>query len=459
MNKTYYILLMVLFSTTSLLLAQTHTWTGNGGSEDWFNSANWDVGSIPDAGSDVFIPDGFIAEIVTNAASANTIALEGTANLLLANDLLIMDRIEISLLSVFIFQSGVLSGTGSSIENYGLLLLESTNARTFNGITVNNYKELRVDNTNQTEVTNGTIINNSANGLINIFGSGGFLPLGGTVTINNDGLIRKRASGNTPENFYLITAITNNGIMEVEANQTLLLLDGSSNFTNTDTGILRGFGVFDITTNFINNGTIVPGNTTNAGILEVINNFDCPPNATIEFDLFGPPPEMYDRVSITGAPHIEGALTVNLHYVPEIGDEYTVLTSTNTMTCDLPDFISTTYNGVLYRFVVFCNSNNVTLRMIESTLSASEIASEGVAFTVYPNPSTHYLTVAIPEIYANSSSEASVTILNSLGKIHDRLPVPSETITIDTSAYSSGLYFVQYHDGKRILGIQKFLVE
>ncbi|MCW8980787.1 MAG: hypothetical protein OQJ83_05320, partial [Altibacter sp.] len=164
MNTTYRIFLFALLTTSSVLFAQSHTWTGNGGNEDWFNTANWDVGSVPDTGSDVFIPDGFNTEIAANAATANTIFLEGTANLVLANDLLITDRMEISLLSVFIFQSGVISGTGSSIENHGLLLLESTNTRTFNGITIHNFGELRVTNTNQTEVINGTVINNNTNG-------------------------------------------------------------------------------------------------------------------------------------------------------------------------------------------------------------------------------------------------------------------------------------------------------
>ncbi|MCW9037793.1 T9SS type A sorting domain-containing protein, partial [Altibacter sp.] len=442
MNTTYRIFLFALLTTSSVLFAQSHTWTGNGGNEDWFNTANWDVGSVPDTGSDVFIPDGFNTEIAANAATANTIFLEGTANLVLANDLLITDRMEISLLSVFIFQSGVISGTGSSIENHGLLLLESTNTRTFNGITIHNFGELRVTNTNQTEVINGTVINNNTNGRIDIFGSGGFLPLGSWAVINNDGLLRKRANGSTPENFYLITAITNNGIIDVEANQTLLLLDGSSNFTNSESGILRGFGVIDITTNFINNGTIVPGNATTAGILGVINNFDCPPHATIEFDLFGTATADYDAVSITGSPHIEGTLAVNLHYMPEIGDEYTVLTSTNTMTCDLPNFISATFNGSLYRFVIFCNSNNVTLRMVESTLNVSEIASERVTFSTYPNPATSQLTVAIPKIYIDSTSEASITIFNNLGQIIDRLQITSETTIINTAAYNRGLYFL-----------------
>ncbi|MCW8980707.1 MAG: T9SS type A sorting domain-containing protein, partial [Altibacter sp.] len=80
-------------------------------------------------------------------------------------------------------------------------------------------------------------------------------------------------------------------------------------------------------------------------------------------------------------------------------------------------------------------------------------------FSTYPNPATSQLTVAIPKIYIDSTSEASITIFNNLGQIIDRLQITSETTIINTAAYNRGLYFLMLHHGKHFLGINKVVID
>jgi len=57
----------------SIGIAQTHVWTGNGGDNNWFTTANWDVNTVPDNSSEVLIDGAFSVVIANNTADASTI--------------------------------------------------------------------------------------------------------------------------------------------------------------------------------------------------------------------------------------------------------------------------------------------------------------------------------------------------------------------------------------------------
>jgi len=57
----------------SYLNALTTTWTG-AASGDWHNPDNWDTGVIPDASTDVYVPNtGYYSPSVTSDASCNSL--------------------------------------------------------------------------------------------------------------------------------------------------------------------------------------------------------------------------------------------------------------------------------------------------------------------------------------------------------------------------------------------------
>ncbi|MBV1924309.1 MAG: T9SS type A sorting domain-containing protein [Flavobacteriaceae bacterium] len=455
--KRYLILILILFFISPFIQSQTHVWNGNGGDFDWFNTVNWDVGSIPDATSDVLIPDGFMVELITAEAEVNSISLEGSSTLLIFNNLEITNEVVVSTLATLNYQKGVIDGAGVII-NDGNFIIESFELKEISNITINNNSNLTVTLSNQILTKNGFVLNNSETGEVIIASNGAFFNQNTDATLNNWGLLSKEYDGNNTSGiYYLSLDINNYGVINVDENQTFLILSPAIDFNNTETGIIEGNGVLDITANYTNTGTYSPGGN-NIGTLEIINLFNFSTDSTLKIQIEGSNEGEYDRISVTGFPIIEGTFNLELMYAPVEGEEFIVLTANSITSCDLPQYLTAEFEGEEFFFEVFCNNTDVTLEVVSGILNVSDITSNENSFVIVSNPVKEETRIILNEIYPNLEN-LSVVLFNYLGQEIKRQKVDADEIILKRESVMSGLYIIQLQKEGSVLSSQKIIFE
>ena len=456
--KTLFLFALLFLNSFCLVTAQTHNWTGNGGDNDWFNTANWDAGSIPIETSTVSIVGNVTVLITGSNAEAYTIDLHNNGVLELDGNLNTDSIVTVHESATFKFSSGIL--TGSGILNDGLLLFEGIQMRTLSNTIINNNGHLLVTDTNQTQVLSSTI-NNSSTGTLEIASVGGFLQQSTSSVLNNAGLVLKSPDGITSiGNFYLIMTINNDGVFEVMEDQILLLLAGTATFTNSATGRLVGNGTYDITSEFVNAGTIAPGKSPDIGSLNVTNNFSLT-GGKIELDIGGSGTDEYDKIVVTGFPSMDGFLNINLQYEASLGESFTIVTWTPSgNTCLFPETATATFDGMVYTFNINCNANDVTLVVSDITvLGIDDVTSQNFDFYISPNP------VSTEASFSFSSEvslfeNTSLVIYNSLGQqIIRRDQFTAENNTFNRGNLPSGLYFAQLETDSKVLATARMVLK
>jgi len=456
--KTLSLFALLFLSSFCLVIAQTHNWTGNGGDNDWFNTANWDAGSIPIETSTVSIVGNVTVLITGSGAEAYTIDLHNNGVLELDGNLNTDSIVTVHESSTFKFTSGTLSGSG--ILNDGLLLFEGTGMRALSNTIINNNGHFLVTDTGLTEILSSTINNNST-GTFEIASVGGFVQQSTTSVLNNTGLVLKSPDGLNPiGNFYLILSIANDGIFEVMEDQIVLLLANSGTFTNSTTGRIIGNGTYDITAEFINMGAVAPGNSTDIGNIAVTNNFSLNGGA-IELDIAGSDSGSYDTVQITGFPEMDGFLDINLQYAASLGDSFMVVTwGPNSNTCLFPETTTASFNGFEYTFDINCNANDVTLVVsgIE-VLGIDDAASQKFEFFISPNPVFTEASFSFSSEVSNFEN-MSLVIYNYLGQqIIRREHFTAENNTFSRGNLPSGLYFAQLETDSKVLATARMVLK
>ena len=89
--------------------------------------------------------------------------------------------------------------------------------------------------------------------------------------------------------------------------------------------------------------------------------------------------------------------------------------------------------------------------MVTFSFTAS-IDENAVIVAIYPNPATDVLTI-------NSDSKiSSVRVLNYLGQTIDNINTTGMDVTINTSTYEAGIYFIQIKTEQGI-STQKIIIE
>jgi len=457
--KTFYLFALLFMSSFScMVIAQTHNWTGNGGDNEWFNTSNWDAGTIPIETSTVSIVGNVTVLITGSNAEAYTIDLFNNGALELDGNLNTGSIVTIHESATFKFTSGILSGSG--ILNDGLLLFEGIQNRTLSNTTINNNGHLLVTDTNQTKVL-GATINNNSTGILEIASVGGFLQLSTTSVLNNAGTVIKTPDGVTSiGNFYLIMAINNEGVFEVMEDQIFLLLAGTSIFTNFPSGRVIGNGTYDITTTFINMGTISPGSSPEIGTLDVTNNFSLN-GGNLELDIAGTESGEFDSVIVVGFPFMDGVLDINLQYAPELGDSFKVVTwSPNGNTCLFPETTTASFDGFEYTFEIICNPNDVTLVVSDIVvLGIDDVSSLKIEFFIMPNPVVNEASFSFSSEVTNFENTRLV-IYNYLGQeIIRRDDFSTENNSFNRGNLPSGLYFAQLETDSTILATTRMVLK
>jgi len=434
--------------------SQTHVWNGNGGNNDWFNSNNWDILSVPNASSDVQIPDNFNVSIISAPAMINTLTLGLNTNLDIENNISISEEIHIPSNANILWKKGVLSG--GRIEIDGTLNIEAFETKDFSDIIINNRGQIFITDSNQIHLFNATTINNAISGEILINSNGGLLDQSSSATVNNYGLIHKVASS-TNGSFYMIFDMNNYGILDIGENQTFLFLIDSRIFNNFDDGIMRGDGVFDITSTFSNTGTISPGNNGAIGNLIISNVFSLTSPGKLNIDIAGSNPGEYDTVHVFGGPDLQGTIDINLTFEPIVNDEFTIITSVFKIpSCDFPSQVSVVFGDSLYTFDIICNLNSVVLRLNNVTLHTEVFDLKSLQFFVAPNPIVDDSKFVFPENL--ELNQTTISIYNYLGQKIKTVLTSNEGSYLNTFNLSSGLYIVKLENKEGILATTKFIV-
>lgn len=445
--------LFVLFFI-SFMNGQSHVWTGNGGDADWFNTANWEAGTVPSETSNVLISEGFSVDVISDFAFVSTLVMNANSTLSIESIFTISQSISISEEATFIFKKGTIRGV---IVNSGLLLMESFEEKYFNNSSITNYGVINVVDSGTIRFNNTVNVFNSAQASIIIESPGGFLEQTGVATFNNEGLIQM-PSTEMFRAYYMIFDMNNSGVIDVGENQIFLFLVSSQNLNNIATGRLEGEGTLDITSNFTNSGTFSPAGVNSIGTLDVVNNFTFSSDSTLEIEIEGSAEGEYDRMAVTGFPNLEGTIDLNLKYAPALGEEFMVITANSITSCNLTDYITAEFEGEEYIFEVQCNPTDVTLVVVSEILSVSDFSSEEHMFLIEENPVRDEVVIRLNDTFTEFGN-LSITLFNNLGQEIKSQNVFSSEIVMERNALSSGIYFLQLIEGNRVLASQKIIFE
>ncbi len=75
---------------------------------------------------------------------------------------------------------------------------------------------------------------------------------------------------------------------------------------------------------------------------------------------------------------------------------------------------------------------------------------------IFPNPASESVTISLPESDVNENNR--IVIYNNLGQNIFEGSILNETLSINTTAWNSGIYFVQWYRNEQFIGIEKLIV-
>jgi hypothetical protein len=325
------------------------TWDGNDTDAFWTSNGNWTGIGGAGAGDSLHFPGGASRRTNTNDFGVNTSfnsiqfeqgagCLPNNCNYVINGNQMFIENGIVSLVNGGsagpIFNANIVLGASQTFANVANIPAPFT----FNGVVNLNTHTLTFD------VGGGATT--VMNGLIN--GTGGITKTGtGKLTINGDG------------NGFGFTNL-NDGILEVGSSGTLgeIELNG---------GDLIGTGsVDDINGATASAGTIAPGNGgTTTGILTSVGFLNISAQKTVAVDLNGTTAgggvNGYDRLNITGGgAALNGAtLTVSMGFTATVGQQFTILQTTDTILTRFAQGTSIVAEGQL--FTITYNPTSVVL--------------------------------------------------------------------------------------------------
>ncbi len=298
---------MTVLSVLTVLTGKTFAvdifWVSNK-SGIWSDPNNWDTGIVTDSLDNVFITRSgnytITLDLDATIASFNLGASGGQQTLTASGRLLTID-------------------STSTIDNRGLLIIADS-SRVLGSGTLINLGELSLENGN----INCALMNQ---GLITIYGEINF-----NNNFSNDVGATLKLEGLTgiAANLTIANGFTNNGIIELtstdsQSSAELHLFNGI--FINSNTGIIQGNGILDVSgTTFINSGHINPG--TSPGTLNITGNFSQDSIGAVNSEIGGLiGGTEFDQLEITDNLYLDGNLNITLinSFMPSIGDSFNII--------------------------------------------------------------------------------------------------------------------------------------
>ncbi|MAP55429.1 T9SS type A sorting domain-containing protein [Altibacter sp.] len=257
---------------------------------------------------------------------------------------------------------------GGTLINQGLLNLTAFATKTIldNSI-LSNEGTLTIQNGGDLNITDGTL-NNQSSGIIDIQADASNISWAGGAShiFNNSGLLTKTQGTGTA---VLFVETTNTGIIDAASGE--IEFNGTNTLNNTSSGIIKGIGTIDLPApaDFTNNGTFAPG--ASPGTLSVIGDFESTNTSVLDVELNGyNAGTEYDVLAISGNAVMEGNVTVTMGFEGFVNDQFTVATTSGTITtCNLMQPSNSVFNGIEYEFSADCAtvSNQLVLTITQKT--------------------------------------------------------------------------------------------
>ena len=442
----------VVLTITNITDGQTIIWTGAGDGTNWSDPNNWSPAVMPSLTDDVTIRHGSSLTIDV-IASAKSIEVLGTSTINVHNGLTFTDNSTFGPDTVINLSSGGFwsgdTGSGahiSNLTNQGTINISGSAGLSY--CNFNNEGTINMLATGALWLYTDSVLNNLATGIIDMKDECDILPMipvPGYYTIgllNNYGII-KRSNGSGYADIMVPTY--NFGIIEA--------LSGTIRFSNFDVnnevdGIVRGIANVDITSasNFINNGTLSPGNST--GVLTVIGDFTSLATSKLDIEINGLiQGTEYDLLEIQGDAVLDGVVDITMGFNGKINDEYIIVNTSGTITdCNITSSATAEFNGNQYDFSVACRNNNevvLTLTNITLGVDSNEAADKNIL--LFPNPVISDFTLR------NSSNQnlESVFIIDLNGRIMEEITVEGmeKDKIISLQNYATGLYLIKVNTG------------
>ncbi|GEP51999.1 hypothetical protein FNO01nite_26710 [Flavobacterium noncentrifugens] len=290
------------------------------------------------------------------------------------------------------WKAGTING-GGTLNNNSLLNLSSGTSKVANGgTTINNSALMNMQDGGALYVNDG-ILNNLASGVIDIRSDNIYITWsgGGSHILNNFGLVKKSTTNGSAA---IELTVVNSGTVDAQSG-TLVFYSGVT-FTNNVDGIVKGTGTIvpPPGTNFINNGTFAPGGTP--GTLTINGDFKSSPSAILAVDLDGLAPGTgYDVLAIQGNATTNGNVSVVLGFAANINDQFTIATTTGTLTFGMAPTTTAAYNGMNYTFdVVNVGNNKVVLKVVQKTvLATKDPTAKAQKIVLSPNPAKDHIVL------------------------------------------------------------------
>ena len=376
----------------------------------------------------------------------NTVTYAGTLGGILNGPLYLSGVTSVPVAATFNFtgtdgiklDSGTING-GGALTNNSMIDLISGNNKLVNGLTtINNNATINVKDGGSWYVNDG-ILNNLASGIIDMRSDSGNITWsgGGSHTINNFGLLKKSTTNGTA--LMELTAV-NSGTIDAQTGN--LVFYSGVTFTNNVSGIVKGTATITPppAANFTNNGTFSPGGTP--GTLTFAGDFKSSPTSVLAVDLNGLTAGTgYDVLNIQGNAIFDGSVAISLGFNPNINDQFTIATTTGTITAfGMTPTATAVYNGFTYIFsVTTINDNRLVLTMTQKTLATESFAYDN-KIMLAPNPATGSITLRND----SSINLTDAVITDGNGRIISQFNLQNTTDNeIRLDHFASGQYFIK----------------
>ncbi|WP_396601865.1 T9SS type A sorting domain-containing protein [Algibacter sp. R77976] len=431
------------------------SWDGEANDSNWGNPANWDPNGVPNAASRVIINKTDGGYVRTSAAGITKVAniILGANNTLEVNgDLLIDKYVQVKKEATFLWRGGKIYSNDinfqSGISSYGDIILDGPGTKELdtNCYLISYFADIN-HNEGDLNINNGYVRMFNYNSYningdnINIgYTSGDRHEL--TISVVSE-LIKTAGTGSSSINLSTFVnygkVISESGTLvfdeDVTTGEYEEYIDGQ---LVEYTGTYGGSGGFMWPEGYIMEGEIAPGSSP--GILTVVGDFETSAAATFEIEIDGPNVGTeYDQVEVTNTAVLEGEIEVVLGYLPPNNASFEILKSTEIANCNLPNQVTTSYNGTPYTFDVVCFNDSVYLNGPGATLSTNKNILDDIV--IYPNPVSSVLNIK-----SNLMLKGNWQILNQLGQVVKASTYESDDIIINVNEIPPGLYILKIED-------------
>ena len=378
---------------------------------------------------------------------SDTVTCTGTLTGAVNGEILWTNTISVATAATFDFtgsgfvnwSDGTLNGGGTLTSKSPIHLTGTTN-KFLNGITTLNNEDQFIFMGSGDLYVNDGVVNNQLTGVIELKVPQTNLNYSGSTShiVNNFGLIKKTTDVGTCD---IYTILNNSGTVDVQLGT--LDFSGSIGFNNNENGIVTGVGKVGLGANFTNNGTFAPGGSP--GKLTVSGEFRGTALSKIAVELNGlTAVSQYDVMEIQGNALVNGTIAVDLNFAPVLNDQFTIATTSGTITqFGVTPTTTAEFNGLSYTFSVSkVLDKNVVLKVVLiSALATENLLSIEKKIMLSPMPASTFVTLR------NDSgldlTEAIISDLNGRTVRIIDLRKTKRDIEIPLDGFASGQYLVK----------------